>query len=466
MYNLDSKFKTFYGTHVILPLIDKNNLYAKKNLNVTRLKDGLVEYNEENGTNYTLAEEPVVQGSVAMSTVIQNDSNEYDIDVALVFEKDDLPSGPIATKNLIVNALKRKTKQFRIEPEAKTNCVRISYADGYHVDFAIYRRYKDNDEDDVYQYEHCGSIWRKRDPRAITQWFNKENKDKDYKIRDIVRLIKMFSKSRLSWANMPGGLIQSVLVVEKFESSERMDERFYKTMIAVRDRLKDNKEVDNPTDPLSSLKLVNKDSIKINNLYNRLNNKISKLDVLFDSNCTWNQAVEAWGEFFNHDYWNGLVKDETVSKSLAAISETVVYFRGVEEYYDFQDSEEFIEDFFPISTQTHYTMELDCKVSKEGQPTTRWLSNILSRHEILLPGHELNFVARTNVPQPYQVYWKVMNKGPFAKRENNIRGQIVRTDKLTHFEVTSFKGDHYVECYIVKNGMCVVKRRVKVPIRV
>lgn len=464
MFNLDSKFKTFYGTHVILPLIDKNNLYSKKNLNVKRLKEGLEEYNEENGTSYTLAEEPVVQGSVAMSTVIQNDSNHYDIDVAIVFEKDSLPSGTTATKNLIANALKRKTKQFKVEPEARTNCVRITYADGYHVDFAIYRRYKD--EDDVYKYEHCGSEWRGRDPRAITQWFNKENKDKDYKIRDIVRLLKMFSKSRTTWANMPGGLIQSVLVVEKFESSVRMDERFYNTIIAVRDRLEDNKEVDNPTDSLSSLKLVNKDNIKINNLYNRLNDKISKLDILFDSKCTWNHAVEAWGEFFNHDYWNGLKKKETETKSLAALSESVVFFRGVEEYYDFNDSEEFIEDLFPISTQPNYSMELDCKVSKKGQPTTRWLSTILSRHEILLPGHELNFVARTNVPQPYQVYWKVINKGQFAKRENNIRGQIERTDKLTHFEVTSFKGDHYVECYIVKNGMCVTKRRVNVPIHV
>lgn len=41
---------------------------------------------------------------------------------------------------MVANALKRKTKQFRAEPEVKTSCVRIKYSDGYHIDFAIYRR--------------------------------------------------------------------------------------------------------------------------------------------------------------------------------------------------------------------------------------------------------------------------------------------------------------------------------------
>ena len=38
-----------------------------------------------------------------------------------------------ATRNLMANALKRKTKQFNAI-EVKTSCVRIKYADGYHID--------------------------------------------------------------------------------------------------------------------------------------------------------------------------------------------------------------------------------------------------------------------------------------------------------------------------------------------
>lgn len=178
MKNLNGKFNTFYGKHVVLPKKEKDSLFEKKNLNINRLKEGLKEYNQEKGTSYKLSEEAIVQGSMAMATVTQNESNDYDIDVAIVFEKDQLPPGTTATKNMIVNALKRKCKNFKKEPTAKTNCVRIEYREGYHIDFAIYRRYKKNESDDTYTYEHCGAEWRERNPRAITKWFLDANTEK------------------------------------------------------------------------------------------------------------------------------------------------------------------------------------------------------------------------------------------------------------------------------------------------
>ena len=144
MYDLSSKFNAFYTNHVVLPQDDQTDLYHKKDLNIQRLKDGLKEYNEENNTSYSVVE-TCVQGSVAMSTVVQNEDHDYDIDVAIVFEKSVLgDKGAQATRNMVANALRRKTKQFNAEPEVKTSCVRVQYADGYHIDFAVYRRYYDD----------------------------------------------------------------------------------------------------------------------------------------------------------------------------------------------------------------------------------------------------------------------------------------------------------------------------------
>ena len=86
MYDMNSKFNKFYSEYVVLPQTDQDELYNKKNINIRRLKDGLKEYNEEKGTSYSVVES-CVQGSVAMSTVVQNDNNDYDIDVAVVFDK-------------------------------------------------------------------------------------------------------------------------------------------------------------------------------------------------------------------------------------------------------------------------------------------------------------------------------------------------------------------------------------------
>lgn len=459
MKNLNGKFNTFYGKHVVLPKKEKDSLFEKKNLNINRLKEGLKEYNQEKGTSYKLSEEAIVQGSMAMATVTQNESNDYDIDVAIVFEKDQLPPGTTATKNMIVNALKRKCKNFKKEPTAKTNCVRIEYQEGYHIDFAIYRRYKKNESDDTYTYEHCGSEWRERNPRAITKWFLDANTEKNYQLREVVRLLKMFSKSRDGWVNMPGGLIQSVLADEKFQSYERMDECFYYTIKAIRDRLLWNKEVVNPTDPTKSLKLVSKDDTKMDNLYNRLNEKLSKLEILFDDTCTDLQAIEAWEAFFNHSYWT--TQKEEISKALESYSS---FNEAEEEFVRFRETEEFIQNLLPVNYQSQYELNLDCKVVK-NEKTLGWLQIMRLKREVLLPKCQLYFQAKTNVPAPYNVYWKVRNRGIIAKREDSIRGEIQQTDKLTHYEETQFKGNHYVECYIVKNGECVAKKRIDVEIK-
>lgn len=217
MYDLSSKFNTFYNNHVVLPQETQNSLHHKKNLNIQRLKDGLEEYNAENRTSYSVVDS-CVQGSVAMSTVVQNEDNDYDIDVAIVFNKDSLgDKGPLATRNMVANALRRKTQQFNAEPEVKTSCVRIKYADGYHIDFAVYRR-KYDDINECWIYEHAGADWTEREIKGLSQWFSDQNNASDGKLRKVVRLSKMFCKSRDAWVNMPSGLIQTVMCDEKQQS--------------------------------------------------------------------------------------------------------------------------------------------------------------------------------------------------------------------------------------------------------
>lgn len=67
----------------MLPEKAKNELREKRKKNVKRLKDGLLEYNEEKGKTYKIAEERI-QGSMAMHTITQNDENDYDIDAIAI----------------------------------------------------------------------------------------------------------------------------------------------------------------------------------------------------------------------------------------------------------------------------------------------------------------------------------------------------------------------------------------------
>ena len=441
MYDLSSKLDKFYEDEVRLPGSEKTKLREKKDLNIQRLKDGLEEYNEENNTSYSIAE-TVEQGSIAMSTTTQNDSNDYDIDVAIIFDKENIGDlGPNAIKNVIVKALKKKCTNFKKEPEAKVNCVRIEYNDGYHVDFAIYRK----KEDDV--YEHAGSKWSERDPRAITNWFLSEVRETGIVLRKCVRLLKMFCKSRSHW-RMPGGLIQTVLVDEKVGSNfERIDEAFVNTIKGVRDRLYVSTEINNPADETQSLLITESDKIEVVNLRNRLDKYIDKLNILNDSDCTEEDAMNAWRDFFNHDFWE--------TEKTAAQDE-------VNSAYYYKNTEQFIESSFPIDLQN--SLKINCSVEMNGfRPYL--LYEFLNNFGFLIPQKKLEFfIEDTDVTEPYDIYWKVRNVGEYALKRDEIRGQIVRSNSKNHGEHALFKGPHFVECYIVKNGVCVARDRINVPI--
>jgi len=59
--------------------------------------------------------------------------------------------------------------------------------------------------------------------------------------------------------------------------------------------------------------------------------------------------------------------------------------------------------------------------------------------------------------------WKVKNNGPIAQEKDQVRGQIKERGKSI-LEPTSFYGNHYIECYIVKNGICMARKTVNIPI--
>lgn len=452
MYDLSSKFNTFYTSCVVLPKADQDELYNKKSLNIQRLKDGLNEYNEENKTSYSIVED-CVQGSVAMSTVVQNDDSDYDIDVAVVFDKNALDNKRAqATRNIVADALRRKTKQFDAEPEIKTSSVRIKYAEGYHIDFAVYRRYFDS-FNDCWIYEHAGSDWSQRELKGLSKWFKTQNDSSNGKLRKVVRLSKMFCKSRDSWKNMPSGLLQTILCDEKLQDTyERIDELFYYTMKEVVKRIEADTSVAAPVDNDRDLTPRKSDKKKMTNWKNRLKSKLEDLDVLFKDSCTKDDAIQAWYGFFNHDFWNEQIV-ESASYSLNSVVKSV---------RSFVDTEQFIDDLYPENLS--YYCRVSCHVSGNGW-RQKSLSEFLTLLKHFLPHNfEIKCVmVDTNCPHPDTILWKVKNVGPEAQRRNQLRGQIVEKGNSI-IEHSNFFGNHYIECYIIKDKVCVARERIKIPI--
>ena len=112
-------------------------------------------------------------------------------------------------------------------------------------------------------------------------------------------------------------------------------------------------------------------------------------------------------------------------------------------------------------------MKLDCKISQDGF-RTRQLRDFLAKNWALKINKILDFeVVSNDIPKnllhKVQWFWKVRNVGNEAIKRNQERGQIFLAG-TTRREVTSFNGDHYVECYAVINNIVIARDRIKVPI--
>lgn len=128
----------------------------------------------------------------------------------------------------------------------------------------------------------------------------------------------------------------------------------------------------------------------------------------------------------------------------------------------YEDTEQFIEDLFPVDIKHNLTIE--CKITQDGW-RPELLSKLLQNNTWLSKNKKLEFYIMDNdVIGDYSIYWKVRNVGSEAIKRNMIRGQIVKTNSNKQFERTNFRGEHFVECYIVKNGVCVAKDEIDVPI--
>lgn len=129
-----------------------------------------------------------------------------------------------------------------------------------------------------------------------------------------------------------------------------------------------------------------------------------------------------------------------------------------------RSEEQFIDYMFPVKIA--FRLKIDCEITQDGfRPFSlvAFLANTGTPHFLRHKKSLRFFIQSTDVDEPYDVYWKVRNVGKTAICTKMIRGQIIRGVTYRE-ERTSFDGPHYVECFIVKGGVCVARDLLPVPI--
>ena len=317
MHNCHDDMLKYHNHKVTLPRPEQNEMRARRDTNRDRLRSGLERDGQPSPKGFQS------QGSYAHHTMVQNPNKDYDIDDGVYFDIEDLkgPRGgdktPYDAKDLVRAGL--HDDRFSDPPEVRTNCVRIHYNEGYHMDVPVYREVVEENElgnAEIY-WEIASSEWKRSDPKGVTTWFREENSSQSpdtengRQLRRVVRLIKAFARSREGWRDhIASGFMISVLVVECYQRNEsREDQALFDTMVAIHNRLRRNLEIAHPVVEGDKLTKGPNDA-KVRFLLERLRWALAKLDVLSQSSCTRKQALEAWDGVFHTKFFTDQLSDD------------------------------------------------------------------------------------------------------------------------------------------------------------
>jgi hypothetical protein len=204
-------------------------------------------------------------------------------------------------------------------------------------------------------------------------------------------------------------------------------------------------------------------SVSDENLRSHLNTALSRATKAcdFESEQKLDKATEEWQKIFGDDFPIAETEKSIVTTFHQIISKLQARFPTT--------TEEHLDRKYGIATVLNpaYSLTVDVNINQNGWRQNHWLlSEFQKRGYRIQKSESLLFkIISHNVPGPYNVKWKVRNFGNKARDLGALRGEITDDDgSETKRESTRYYGEHYVECYIIKNGQCVAVGQVFVPI--
>ena len=282
-----------------------------------------------------------------------------------------------------------------------------------------------------------GGSWKKTNPSPEAQEISSYNKNCNGNLILLCRYVR-------AWKNKCGvkigGLLIDTLVYNFFKSNSKYEDYNYdKHDLLVRDFFEFLKNLDDDRKywyaPGSNQHVYKKNS----NFKSKAKKALKNVEEVIEKNN--NKTVyEIWRKVFGKAF---------------------PYPQSIKESsYNYSNEEEYIEDKYPLNISN--TLRIDCIVSLAGFRTEllRQIRFLRKKKELIF------FIDKTDVQHPYEVFWKVKNEGEIAKQRNCLRGQIIspNKDQNRRKENSNFEGAHFVECYIIKDGFCVARDRIDVPI--
>lgn len=448
------------------------------------------------------------QGSFALGTVTRplSDAEEYDIDLVseLSLQKSEVSQKIL--KRLVGNEIKSyaRANNMNSRPEESRRCWTLHYADGaqFHADIlpAIpdAESFKQLIESHRYElpigsnsaiaitdntlpnYAQIDPNWPCSNPKGYAEWFRSRMQTRfdeirqsliqrqvddvpDYKVKTpLQRSIQILKRHRDIWFDenqsaydaeaKPISIIITTLAAHAYNNEADLQQALLKIVVEMPRHIEYHSNgvalIRNPVNPLENFadkwqeypirKVCFEDWLK--QAYSDLTQALGKSDIQSVGKslqpCLGERAIN-----------EGLRK--TPNATSRHVSTIAASTSCRPNFFDVPHRQ---EPKWPVIPNGQVTI-----TGTVSQAVLRpW--EIKSNSTPISKGLSLRFEAQTNVPIPYEIHWQIVNTGIEAREANDLRGDfhkgVIEAGVPIQNEHTKYKGTHWIECFIVKDGIC------------
>lgn len=431
------------------------------NLNQSRLDQlddrvgavtGFLQNGEHDLADYFI--QTIPQGSYAHRTIIKPVQANDEFDADLLLELDEVQDwSPGDYVEELYRAF-RTSSTYRGMVRRRARCVTVDYANEFHLDVVPYlerhgEHYITNRDTDQFELTN---------PEGFNAWLEEKNRITNGHLIKAIRLFKYLRDYKNTFSVR--SVILNILVGDRVNEAALLGDpqhyqdvpTVFKNVLAALDEyVKANPIMPTIADPSCPTENFNHrwDQESYSNFRKWIEYYSEKATAAYEEPDK-SKSLALWQAIFGAEF-----KAPTLATKAAGLSTSPI-----------SSTEQFLDQLFgiPISIDARYQVRIRGRVlPRDGFRTY----DLRTRGDTVGKRRKLRFtIERCNVPAPYEVYWKVKNFGDEAARAGQLRGEVVRDGgQRQKDESTLYRGKHYVECYVVKNGLCVAKDRQPVIIK-
>lgn len=433
------EFNLFLRDHVNLNQSRIDTLHSRVSSLDTALEDSAILEDKLEGSL-------IPQGSFAHRTIIKPLSgNDFDADVLLPMTEQDEWEPKMYTVELkkALDAVPRYAEKTVLGKR----CVTIQFANDFHVDVVPFIERTDGN---TYITHRTRNEFIRQDPTAFTDWLNEQNSTTNGHLVRTIRLVKWL-RDRSS-IDCPSVVLAALLAgrVRSFAGIDGYG-NVATTFTALLEDLRDYLELHSATpwvDDRIGQNLADRlTQTGFDNLKSQLNRWARLAREALDAESS--ESIDKWRELLG-DTFGASNANSAQALSASAAPATPTY-----EHRMVPGEMTITEQFgYPEQRSAADTFRIVARMSPTKKGRGRYRP--LSANGNLVPiGRSLRFeIDGCTVQEPYDVYWKVRNAGPEAARRRAFRGEIIKRGNQIQ-ETSDFPGTHWIQAWIVKDGVAV-----------